>query len=218
MALSISPAWRTSQERSSDPFGVVRLERFYAWHSLIYDWTRPLILFGRAHLLEGLQMSVGDRALDVGCGTGWALPRLVRRGARVTAVECAHAMLARARRRAARLRCGERQVTFDERPYGSHDAYRGAVDAVIFSYSLSMMPPFEAILASARRDLRPGGSIAVADFLEAANATVGRWLSANHVALGDARLRRLVDLFPQHRVSVRRAPLWTYYLFWGTAD
>ena len=56
------------------------------------------------------------------------------------------------------------------------------------------------------------------DFLEAANAMVGRWLSANHVALGDARLRRLMDLFPQHGVSVRRAPLWTYYLFWGTAD
>jgi hypothetical protein len=25
-------------------------------------------------------------------------------------------------------------------------------------------------------------------------------------------------LFPQHRVSVRRTPLWTYYLFWGMAD
>lgn len=218
MALSISPTWRTSQQASGDPFGVARLERFYAWHSLIYDWTRPLILFGRVPLLDGLEIRVGDRVLDVGCGTGWALPCLARRGAHVVGVECARAMLARARQRAVRLRDAGRQVTFDERPYGSHDAYRGAADAIVFSYSLSMMPPFEPVLASARSDLRRGGSIAVVDFLEAANATVGRWLSANHVALGDARLRRLMDLFPQHGVSVRRAPLWTYYLFWGTAD
>jgi S-adenosylmethionine-diacylgycerolhomoserine-N-methlytransferase len=218
MAPSILPTWRTSQAETADAFAVSRLERFYAWQSLIYDWTRPQILFGRGALQDGLPLNVGDRVLDVGCGTGWALPRLVRRGARVTAIECAHAMLARARRRAARLRCGERQIVFDQRPYGSHDAYRGAVDAIIFSYSLSMMPPFEPILASARLDLRQGGSIAVVDFLDATNAATGAWLTSCHVALGDARLRQLAGLFPQHRVDVRRTPLWTYYLFWGTAD
>jgi len=218
MALSTSPAWRTSRSESDDPYAVGSLQRFYAWQSLIYDWTRPLILFGRPALLAGLPLNVGDRVLDVGCGTGWALPRLVRRGARITAIECTQAMLARARRRATRLRCGAQQITFDERPYGSHDRYRGTADAAIFSYSLSMMPPFETILASARGDLRPGGSIAVVDFLDATNASFGTWLAACHVALGDSRLRRLADLFPQHRVSVRRAPLWTYYLFWGMAD
>lgn len=218
MAHFTLPAWRTSQPGPDDAFALDTLERFYSWQSAIYDWTRPLILLGRAALLRGLPLGAGDRVLDVGCGTGWALPHLVRRGARVTAIECTQAMLARARRRAARLHCGERQVTFDERPYGSHDDYRGAVDAVVFSYSLSMMPPFKAILASARRDLRPGGAIGVVDFLEATNPATAAWLSACHVALGHERLRQLVALFPQHRVSVRRTPLWTYHLFWGVAD
>jgi S-adenosylmethionine-diacylgycerolhomoserine-N-methlytransferase len=215
---SISPTWRASADGAPDPFGVRTLERFYGWHALVYDWTRPLILFGRAALLAELDARQGQRILDVGCGTGWALPRLARRGAHVTGIECARPMLARARGRAERLRDASPPIAFDDRPYGSHGEYRGTADAIVFSYSLSMMPPFEPILASAHGDLRPGGQVAVVDFLEPANAAVGAWLSANHVTLGDARLRRLVDLFPRHRARVRRTPLWSYYLFWGSAD
>jgi len=41
------------------------------------------------------------------------------------------------------------------------------------------------------------------------------WLRQSHVHLGHERLRRLEQLFPAHRVQVRSAGLWRYYLFWG---
>jgi S-adenosylmethionine-diacylgycerolhomoserine-N-methlytransferase len=202
---------------ASDAYDQSTLKRFYGWHAPIYDWTRPLILFGRGAVLEQLETNPGGRVLDVGCGTGWSLPRLARRGIEITAIDCVEAMLDRARARVASLGPGADRVTFDPTPYGSHSRYQDSADAVLFSYSLSMIPPFEQVLASARRDLRPRGRVAVVDFLEARNPIVRRWLEANHVALGFERVERLRALFPAHRLHVRRTPLWSYYLFWGGA-
>jgi S-adenosylmethionine-diacylgycerolhomoserine-N-methlytransferase len=108
-------------------------------------------------------------------------------------------------------------VSLDERPYGTHNEYAGAVDRILFSNSLSMMPPFGAVLESARADLRPGGRIAVVDFLDA-RRPVDRALERSHVFLGEARLRRLQELFPDHRLAVRRAGAWRYYVFAGTRE
>ena len=74
-------------------------------------------------------------------------------------------------------------VDLDSRPYGSHAGYEGEVDAVLFSYSLSMIPPFEEVLERARLDLRPGGRIAVVDFLDAWGP-VDLGLRRSHVHLG----------------------------------
>jgi S-adenosylmethionine-diacylgycerolhomoserine-N-methlytransferase len=106
------------------------------------------------------------------------------------------------------------RVLFDARPYGSHAGYEGVVDRVLFSYSLSMIPPFEAVLDRARRDLRAGGRIAVVDFLDAAYP-VASTLRRSHVHLGTARLRALVRLFPEHRLRVLSVGLWRYFLFVG---
>jgi hypothetical protein len=77
-----------------------------------------------------------------------------------------------------------------------------------------MIPPYREVLTAARRSLRPGGRIGVVDFLD---ATPGfrQWLEASHVFLGPERLTFLQSLFPRHRVTVRRGPLWRYFLFWA---
>jgi S-adenosylmethionine-diacylgycerolhomoserine-N-methlytransferase len=216
---STSPAGppEPSPEAGGDGFArfqVGRLARFYAWNAPIYDLTRPFILYGRRALLDGLSLRGGEHVLDVGCGTGWGTARLASRGARVTAIDCSPAMLVQARRRVARLGPAAARVSFDARPYGSHGDYAGRADAVVFSYSLSMIPPSEETLAQARRDLKPGGCLAVVDFLDAA-PLADRWLAANHVHLGPARLDNLRRLCPDARLEVRRAGAWRYYLFWG---
>ncbi len=216
MALSTSPAYPT--EAGPDLLGVEALRRFYRWHSWVYDLTRPLILFGRSDLLAGLRLESDELLLDVGCGTGWALERLALRGVNVLGIDCSPSMLERARAKARDLGWTGRRLAFDSRPYGTHAEYRGGADAILFSYSLSMIPPFGSVLDSARADLRPGGRIAVVDFLDAEHPLVGGWLSANHVFLGRARLRRLQALFPRHQLDVRQTPLWSYFLFWGEAD
>jgi S-adenosylmethionine-diacylgycerolhomoserine-N-methlytransferase len=107
-------------------------------------------------------------------------------------------------------------VRFDPRPYGEHGDYAARLDRVLFSYSLSMILPFERVLARARADLRPGGRLVVVDFLDALPG-VAAALRGSHVFLGPARLRELERLFPRHRLELRAGPLWRYYVFAGEA-
>ena len=210
MAPSTSPVSPPPSE-GDGAFGLDALDRFYALHAAIYDWTRPFLLFGRREAVRALGLRPGERVLDVGCGTGWSLPRLHARGTRVVGIEPSTAM----RRRAA-LRLERRGlagvVDLDPRPYASHAGYAGAADAILFSYSLSMIPPFQAAVERATLDLRPGGRVSAVDFLDAWGP-VGLGLRRSHVALGAARLSLLRRSFPRHSLQVRQAGLWSYYLF-----
>lgn len=205
-------------------FALPALERFYALHARVYDWTRPLLLLGRRRLLRGLELQPGMRVLDVGCGTGYSLPHLARHGARVRAVEVSPHMRERAGARLAALSRAALaagtpppDVRLDRRPYGSHAGYQGWAHRVLFSYSLSMIPPYPQVLERAAADLRPGGRVAVVDFLDAAGP-VAFGLRRSHVLLGPERLEALRGLFPRHRLEVGRGLLWRYFIFWGERD
>jgi S-adenosylmethionine-diacylgycerolhomoserine-N-methlytransferase len=202
-----------SDASSLDRLGLEALERFYRRQAGIYDWTRPFILFGRREIVAGLRAAPGHRVLDVGCGTGWNLGSLARTRAEIVGIESSPAMLRRAGQRVARL--GERfRVSLDPRPYGTRADYLDQADRILFSYSLSMMPPYLEILAHARADLRAGGRIGVVDFLDAL-PPVAQFLERSHVALGPDRLDELRRLFPSHFLKVCRTGLWRYFLFWG---
>jgi S-adenosylmethionine-diacylgycerolhomoserine-N-methlytransferase len=200
---------------SPDALGLSGLDGFYRWHARIYDWTRPFFLFGRRAASRAIDARAGHLVLDVGCGTGVSLPRLAKTGASVVGVECTEAMRRRAQARVDRKGVAER-VRLDGRPYGTHADFEGQVDRMLFSYSLSMIPPFAAVLERARRDLRSGGRIVVVDFLDA-GGSVAFGLERSHVHLGPARRLLLEQLFPQHRIEVASVGLWRYFLFVGEA-
>jgi len=203
----------TATDTPRDPFALGALHSFYRLHAPIYDLTRPLILRGRRRVLEGLEPKPGHLVLDVGCGTGFSLPHLHARGAEVVGIEPSEAMRDQAERRLDRSRLRER-VRLESRPYGSHDEHAGRADRILFSYSLSMIPCFGAVLQRARADLRPGGRVGVVDFLAAWGPVAGL-LTRSHVFLGGDRFSELRRLFPRHSYSVHRGGLWSYYLFWG---
>jgi S-adenosylmethionine-diacylgycerolhomoserine-N-methlytransferase len=205
---STSPA-----SRSPDALGLAALDGFYRWHARIYDWTRPFLLFGREAVVDALEARTGHLVLDVGCGTGVSLPRLAQTGASVVGIECTEPMRRRAQARVERRGLRGR-VLFDGRPYGTHAGYEGKVDRILFSYSLSMIPPFAAVLERARGDLRAGGRIAVVDFQDA-QGIMASGLERSHVHLGPARRMLLERLFPRHRLEVRSLSLWRYFLFVG---
>jgi S-adenosylmethionine-diacylgycerolhomoserine-N-methlytransferase len=219
MAHSTSPSSpalerEASEAWASDP-ALLRVRRFYRWQAGLYDYTRPWLLRGRDELLERLPPRL-DRVVDVGSGTGHALPGLLRRARSVIAVEPSAHMRRRAQRRVAALGASPR-VSWDAQPYRG-DSRLGLphADAVVFSYSLSMIPAFEEAIDRAARELRSGGTLAAVDFVSAGLRPFGAFLTRCHVELGERRLERLRRVFPAHEASLRRGPLWTYFLFWGT--
>jgi S-adenosylmethionine-diacylgycerolhomoserine-N-methlytransferase len=193
-------------------YGLPCLDRFYRVHARLYDWTRPFLLFGRRAAVAAVEAGPGLVVLDVGSGTGWNLAPLVRSGASVVAIECSPPMLERCTARAARLTSAS--IRLDSRPYGTHADHVRAADRILFSYSLSMIPPFRDVLERAGDDLRTGGRIVVLDFLDAA-WPVAQALAASHVFLGPERLAELRRLFPRHQLDVTSVGLWRYFLFVG---
>jgi S-adenosylmethionine-diacylgycerolhomoserine-N-methlytransferase len=206
----------TSLASPEERFALPALAGFYRWNAPIYDWTRPFILWGRSRVLEGLDVRPGQHVLDVGCGTGWSLARLLAAGGDVTAVEPCVSMRRQAEAKLAGHRLGGR-ASFCHTPFGADDQHRASADRVLFSYSLSMIPPFQDAVDAAYDSLRDGGRIGVVDFLDAAPGVAG-FLRGSHVSLGEERVAALRRRFPRHRCLLRRGVLWRYYLFWGERE
>ncbi len=133
-----------------------------------YDAGMRWITLGRAArvqaaVAEAATPTPGLAVLEIGCGTGALTERLLRRGARVTAVDQNPAMLEQAR---ARLVDDDGKVTWIERTAAEIDALpEGGFDAVVASFALSEMSPSERrfVLEQAHRRLCPGGRLAIGD-------------------------------------------------------
>jgi ArsR family transcriptional regulator len=97
-------------------------------------------------------------AVDAGCGDGFLTEVLADRCARVLAFDHSPQRLAAARRR---IRAGN--VTFRQGEVDALPLEDGSTDAVFLSMVLHHVPEVGAALREARRVLRPGGRVVVAD-------------------------------------------------------
>ncbi len=167
----------------------------------------------RRHLVEALSLRRGDRVVELGCGTGQVTAALIRRGARVTAVDALPEMLEATRRRApaAELILGD-ITTADLGP---------VVDRVVISFVLHNLDSTQRaeVLKRAADALAPGGSIGVLDWAPTRPTRTGAlWRrclstfepSTNVVELLDGELERDVEaagleVAVRRRVANRRA-------------
>jgi S-adenosylmethionine-diacylgycerolhomoserine-N-methlytransferase len=160
------------------------LQRYYQWQHLFYDSTRWTFLLGREGIVQKLAaVSSPKRILEVGCGTGANLSLLRQHfpSAQIVGVDLSPHMLEVAERRAIP------GVELKEQAY--HEALSGDFDAVLFSYSLSMMNPgWNQALHAAWQDLRNGGILAVVDFHTSPLPLMRQWMQLHHVRM-DAHLR-----------------------------
>ncbi|HZF87827.1 class I SAM-dependent methyltransferase [Streptomyces sp.] len=105
----------------------------------------------------------GLRLLDLGCGTGasTAALRSVLPGADITAVDASAGMLERAA-----AKPWARGVTFVHAPAErlAHAGVRGPFDAVFAAYLFRNVTDPDAVLATARGLLRPGGRLGVHEY------------------------------------------------------
>ncbi len=147
-----------------------RMERFYASQADDYDAFREKLLPGRAELLADITWPEQATVVDLGGGTGanleWLPPDARKKIKQWTVVDLSPSLLAIARRRIKQKQWSH--VSLAEADACTWQAAE-PVDVVLFSYSLTMIPDWQAALRNASTLLKPGGQIAVVDFTIAAN-------------------------------------------------
>lgn len=195
------------------------LARYYRWHARIYDATRWSFLFGRNALIRALALDANPprNILEIGCGTGDNLLRLARQfpEAAVTGLDLSTDMLARARHK---LEARRLLITLLQQRYDRPLYPEPVFDLIVFSYCLSMINPgWNRALASAMRDLRPGGRLAVVDFHDTRFTRFRRWMEINHVRMDGHLLPGLNTLCQPITTALHKAygGGWRYFHFIG---
>ncbi len=196
-----------------------RLQHFYAPQAALYDRFRERLLHGRRELIERLDPQAGARVVELGGGTGRNLlffgERLAGFG-QVTLVDLCPALLAQAEKR-----CRDWPNVDVVEADATTWQPRQAVDCVYFSYSLTMMPDWQAAIDNALAMLKPDGVMGVVDFyisqrsadagLVQHNATTRwfwpRWFGHDGVRLNPQHLDYLRHCFSDHTLSERRGPV-----------
>ncbi len=215
-----------------------RLRAFYAPQGESYDNFRERLLVGRGQMLEALPIQAGGKVLDMGGGTGrsveWLEDRLDDLSS-VTVVDLCEPLLNVARQRiATRGWTNVQAVCADVTRY---NAPAESIDAIAFSYSLTMIPNWVEALERAYDLLKPGGSIGVVDFYvsrkwpepgmrrhsSAARLVWPAWFSHSNVFLNPAHIDLLRTRFRTVRFEENMATVpyllglkVPYYLFIGT--
>jgi S-adenosylmethionine-diacylgycerolhomoserine-N-methlytransferase len=165
-----------------------RMNRMYRRQRHIYDATRRYYLLGRDRLIEGLKPRPGANVLEIGCGTGRNLVVAARLypGARFYGIDVSTEMLTSAISAISRHELSHRiRVAHADATAFDPQALFGvaALDDVMISYSLSMIPQWRRVLQQAASRLKPGGRLHIVDFgnqerlPEMARALLRRWLA-----------------------------------------
>jgi tocopherol O-methyltransferase len=123
-----------------------------------------------AVLADAIGIRPGDRVLDAGCGFGGSAFWLARhRGASVTGITAVPGQVRSARRYLRRLELGER-VRFFLGDFAATRFRSRSFDVAWFIESLDQASDLSQVVREARRLLRPGGRIGLADFVAGTRA------------------------------------------------
>jgi S-adenosylmethionine-diacylgycerolhomoserine-N-methlytransferase len=203
-----------------------RLEAFYGPQAGHYDGFRERLLPGRAELMEWLSLAAGESVVELGAGTGrnpaFLGSRMPALG-QLTLVDLCPSLLTRARQRRAQA-ANVVVVEADACTWQPEHP----VDAVYFSYALTMIPDWRAAMGNAVAMLRPGGRLAVVDFTVtprqswAARKFWRTWFEHDGVSLNTEHTAMLRYVLPRHQLRERRTSVpylpgvkVPYYLFLG---
>jgi S-adenosylmethionine-diacylgycerolhomoserine-N-methlytransferase len=193
------------------------ITNYYRKVAQIYDFNRRFFLFGRKQLIKKLSSQYSDlpRILEVGCGTGTVLLELYRYypNSQIVGLDLSENMLAVARQKTANipnisLIQGKFDTSFIHKPF----------DLVVFSYALSVFPDLETTLALTRKQLTPGGMIAMVDFFDSNYDLFRLWISRNIPIRTHFPIQALNACFKQEYCETQRAyfGFWKYFLFIGS--
>ncbi len=143
------------------------MDQMYRWTRHIYDVTRKYYLLGRDHLIDQLDAKDGEIICEVGCGTARNLVKIAKRypGARLYGLDASDEMLKTARLNikeapAIVLKQGFSQSFEPKTLFGLSEP----VQKFVFSYALSIIPPWQESVDHALALLPEGGELHIVDF------------------------------------------------------
>ena len=157
-----SPAAAQDAQRLRSVLAERRSKSQEFFSSAASQWDRMRVeMFGQGADLLSMRALLDDRWTvgDLGCGTGQLTASIAPFVGRVIAVDDSAAMLNAARKRLT----GVKNVSLERGRLESLPIEDGALDAAILFLVLHYVEDPAAALAEARRTLRPGGKLLVAD-------------------------------------------------------
>ena len=198
------------------------MDGIYRYQRHIYDITRKYYLLGRDRMLAELAPSEEGTVLEVGCGTGRNLIAAARRypNARFYGIDISTAMLETASANVARAGFADRikLAQGDATAFSTTECFgQDDFERVFFSYSLSMIPPWQQAIEAAAAHVAPGGRLHVVDFGRQERLpgffkrVLRHWLAAFHVAPRDDLASILVEAAENHGGTARLDPLYRGY-------
>ena len=155
--------------------------------------------------IDALHPLAGADLVDIGCGTGFHLPRLAARGARVVGVEPHLPLVARARTRLADA--GTRTASVVAGDAEALPLAGGSVDVVHARWAYFFGAGCEPGLAEVARVLRRGGLAVVVDN-DVTRSTFGAWFRRSYPAYDPVAVQRFWDRqgFTTERLTIT----WTF--------
>ena len=146
------------------------LERVYTNYSSVYDRT-----FGKAFnqsrefAVRGLPIAAHDEVLEVGVGTGIALP-LYPTHCKITGIDLSEGMLKVAQERIDEHRLNH--VTLQRMDAGQMNFEDNSFDLVMAAYVVTAVPDYRKVVSEMIRVCRPGGRIVMLNHFSNGNKLI----------------------------------------------
>ncbi len=143
------------------------MDHMYRWTRHIYDITRKYYLLGRDHLIQNLDAKTGQVIIEVGCGTARNLVKISKAypNAQLFGLDASDEMLKTAQKNIeGRSNIVLRQAFSQSFDPKTHFGLGQPVNKIVFSYSLSIIPPWQESIDHALALLPEGGEIHIVDF------------------------------------------------------
>jgi len=173
-----------------------KMDQMYRHQRYFYDLTRKYYLLGRDRLLAEMDVQPGQNVLEIGCGTGRNLMILARRYPKTNffGLDASVAMLETAAAKIAKNNIHNiilKTALADSFNYNENFRLDKPFDAVFFSYSISMIPPWRESIENALKNLKSDGTLYIVDFYDQRDLPkffqkmLKSWLRKFHVQFWD---------------------------------
>lgn len=147
-----------------------KIERVYTSYAGFYDRIFGKVFHeGRESVIRNLDVQPDEHILEVGVGTGLALP-MYPRHCRIVGIDFSEGMLAKAREKAEAHRLNH--VQLHRMDAGAMEFQDDSFDTVVAAYVVTAVPDYRKVVNEMIRVCRPGGRIIMLNHFSNGNKVI----------------------------------------------